>query len=395
MDLSEARRRLARIDRSGWGVGPLYAGVQPDGAAALSTNAAAPDAGEARAPCDAASLTEALSDRLGAPTRITALSPLSGGAVHAHWALDAQVAGETAPRRLVLRAPQGAPLSISHSAAVEDQVIRAARAVDVVAPESLGPLTVGEGECDARTFLVLQRLEGRADPPALLALDEAVGDRLAGTLGRMLARLHGVRPASQPIPALSAPPKDPAAARLGELRRDLDAMGAVQPTLDWGLAWLAQRLEDLPRGPICLAHRDFRTANFLIDGRGGLQAILDWEFAAWSDGAEDLGWLTAVCWRFHRRARACGGFGSLSALLDGYQAAGGSGVTDAQLGFWRVYALVRWAVIALMQGARFDPDDPDTLDCGLTPWRLPELEVEILRRTRPGAPLEAALEVDP
>lgn len=393
MDLSEARRRLARLDRGGWGVGPLYAGVRPEEAAELITTAAAPGAEEARTPCDVASLTEALSDRFGAPARIQALSPLSGGAVHAHWALDAQVAGEAGPRRLVLRAPQGAPLVISHAPSVEHQVIEAAVAAGVPAPRSLGPLR-GE-EAGDRPFLVLERLEGRTDPAVLLALDEAAGDRLAETLGRALARLHAVGPTTHPIPALGAPPEDPAAARLGELRRDLDAMGAVQPALDWGLAWLAQRLDDLPRGPVRLAHRDFRTANFLIDGQGRLKAVLDWEFAAWSDPAEDLGWLTAVCWRFHRRNRACGGFGSLSALLEGYHAAGGAPVTEAQLGFWRVYALIRWAVIALMQGARFDPDDPDTLDCGLTPWRLPELAVEILRRTRPGASLEAALEVDP
>eukprot|EP01035_Chromulina_nebulosa_P049233 gene49233-66860_t len=30
----------------------------------------------------------------------------------------------------------------------------------------------------------------------------------------------------------------------------------------------------------------------------GLTGILDWEFAAWGDPHEDIGWLCARCWRF-------------------------------------------------------------------------------------------------
>ena len=40
----------------------------------------------------------------------------------------------------------------------------------------------------------------------------------------------------------------------------------------------------------------------------------DWEFAAWSDPYEDLGWLCARCWRFGNWEREAGGLGSRQAF---------------------------------------------------------------------------------
>ncbi|MEQ8604058.1 MAG: phosphotransferase family protein [Marivibrio sp.] len=396
MDLSQARRELARGDRNGWGVGPLYAGVDEAAAARLGTRrsdakpAAEDDAFQAAA---RERLQQALSRALGARLLIERVERLPGGAVHAHWAVVARLGKSGARRDVVLRAPHGAQLAISHPPEVEHAVIQAAGEAGVAAPRSYGP--VDPPEADGPRLLALQRIAGRADPPSILALDDDAGDRLARQVGGTLARLHALRPAVRPIPPLGSPPEDAARARIAELRAGLDALGAVRPALEWGLVWLAQRADDLPRGPVCLCHRDYRTANFMIEPDGALQAVLDWEFATWSDAAEDIGWLSAVCWRFERRDRACGGFGSMAALLAGYRAAGGAEMTPARLGFWRVYALIRWAVIALQQGARFDPDDPDTLDCGVTPWRLAELETEILRRTPAGGALAQTLEADP
>ena len=50
-------------------------------------------------------------------------------------------------------------------------------------------------------------------------------------------------------------------------------------------------------GPTVLCHCDFRTGNYMMNG-DELTAVLDWEFAAWSDPGEDLGWLCCRSWRF-------------------------------------------------------------------------------------------------
>ena len=43
--------------------------------------------------------------------------------------------------------------------------------------------------------------------------------------------------------------------------------------------------------------------------RRGWWRILDWEFAAWSDPDEDLGWFCLGCWRFGAYAQEAGGIG--------------------------------------------------------------------------------------
>ena len=64
-----------------------------------------------------------------------------------------------------------------------------------------------------------------------------------------------------------------------------------------------------PPGRVCLIHADFRTGNYLVD-EGELTAILDWEFAAFGDPLEDLGWMLVRYWRFGAYEREAGGIGS-------------------------------------------------------------------------------------
>jgi hypothetical protein len=164
------------------------------------------------------------------------------------------------------------------------------------------------------------------------------------------------------------------------LRAALDPLGGSYPALDWGLSWLADHCPD--RAPYVLTHRDWRTGNLMLR-EGALEQILDWEFADWSDGYEDIGWLSAPCWCFTRRDRPLGGFGAWGAFAQGYWAQSGEGLDPARLHFWQVLALVRWAIIALRQGQRFRPSQGASLEFGLTAWRLPELCWEILQRTPP------------
>ncbi|MDH5265656.1 MAG: phosphotransferase, partial [Betaproteobacteria bacterium] len=144
------------------------------------------------------------------------------------------------------------------------------------------------------------------------------------------------------------------------------------------LAWCA-RNAPAPLPP-CLLHRDYRTGNYLVhDGR--LAAILDWEFAAWGDAREDLGWMLARCWRFARPDREAGGTGSADDFLAGYAEAGGRATTREETRYWQVMAHLRWAVIALQQAERHRSGSQPSLELALTAHIVPELEQEILALT--------------
>ncbi len=53
-----------------------------------------------------------------------------------------------------------------------------------------------------------------------------------------------------------------------------------------------------------------------------------------------------------------------------------------RLGYWEVMAHVRWAVIALQQAERHASGAQESLELALTAHVVPELELEILDRTR-------------
>ena len=137
-----------------------------------------------------------------------------------------------------------------------------------------------------------------------------------------------------------------------------------------------------------LAHQDFRTGNFLID-EAGLTAILDWEFAAWSDPMADIGWFCAECWRFSRPDLEAGGLCERAPFYEGYAAASGRAIDATRVRWWELVAHLRWAVIALQQGRR-TASGPEALNLALTARIADTLELAALRTTAPDRTLEGA-----
>jgi aminoglycoside phosphotransferase (APT) family kinase protein len=173
-------------------------------------------------------------------------------------------------------------------------------------------------------------------------------------------------------------------ARVEEYRRHLDALDAREPTLEWALSWLERR----PPSPCatCLIHGDFRTGNYLVE-KGELTAILDWEFAAFGDPREDLGWMLARFWRFGAYRREAGGIAGREVLLDAYEAGSGEVLDRNAVQWWEVMATVRWAMIALMQVDRHRSGVEPSLELALTAHVVPMLELDLLTRI---AELESA-----
>jgi aminoglycoside phosphotransferase (APT) family kinase protein len=311
-----------------------------------------------------------------ASIELAPLRLLPGGAVQENWLIEARLAGGPfeGRQRFVLRKAAPTTLTLSHEAATEFAVLRVVHEAGVAVPE---PLFLCRDRALLGTpFLVMRWSPGVADG-AVLAADGA-NEALAERLGRELALLHRIVPPRADLAALGAPPADAAAARLALYRDMLDASGDAHPVAEWGMRWLLRHAPP-PAAPV-LCHGDFRTGNYLVVERR-LTAVLDWEFAGWSDPDEDIGWFCLGCWRFGAYERAAGGIAPRAAFLRGYMAASGRRLDPARLRYWEAMAALRWLVIALAQRDRFLKGGERSLDLALTGRRPAECELEILRLT--------------
>jgi aminoglycoside phosphotransferase (APT) family kinase protein len=309
------------------------------------------------------------------------MARLGGGAIQENWSLDVACRGGRldGEHALVLRTDAASRVPVSWDRAQEYRILEAAFRAGVAAPE---PIALCEDTgVIGKVFYVMRRAGGEARGHKLVR-DPAVrarGEALAGRLGAELAKLHRLAP---PVPGLGfipVPDRPPALWRVAEYRRHLDELRAAELVLEWALAWLERHAPEGER--LCLVHSDFRTGNFLVED-GGLTAVLDWEFAGFSDPLEDLGWMLAKCWRFGAYELEAGGIGSREAFLAGYEAEAGRPVDRAAVPYWEVMATVRWAVIALMQAARHYRGHESSLELALTAHVLPVLELDLLTRVR-------------
>ncbi len=326
-----------------------------------------------------AALAEWIAERAGArAASIEGCERLSGGAVHENWGLEVRLEGVAGRRDLVLRADAPSRIEESRPLAQEFALLRAVFAAGVAVPEPLWhcaePAVIG------RPFFLMRRVAGTAVARRVVrrvaALDQ--GDALAQGLARELAGIHAIVPPRADLAFLGAPSATPALDLVAHCRAYLDRRGEPRPTLEWGLRWL-ERHAPQTAAPV-LAHRDFRTGNYLLDG-DRLTAILDWEFAGWSDSMEDLGWFCAKCWRFGAWALEAGGIAPKATFTRAYEAASGRRVDADAVRYWEVMAHVRWAVIALQQADRHLGGGEESLELALLGRRPAELEYEILRLT--------------
>jgi aminoglycoside phosphotransferase (APT) family kinase protein len=327
-------------------------------------------------------LSRWLAEAVGARrVEIERMARLGGGAIQENWGLDVAIEGGRLDGRheLVLRTDAPSKVAVSWGRAEEFRILEVAYRAGVTVPE---PIASCEDEgVIGRTFYLMRRAHGEARGHKLVR-DPAVrakGEQLTRRLGAELAKLHRLRPPVAGLEFIPVPDRSPAAWRIAEYRRHLDALGCQEPVLEWALTWL-ERHE--PEGQeLRLVHADFRTGNYLV-ADGELTAVLDWEFAGFSDPLEDLGWMLGKYWRFGAYAQEAGGVGSRAALLAGYEAEAGHGIDRAAVPYWEVMGTVRWAVIALMQAARHFAGHEDSLELALTAHVLPVLELDLLTRVR-------------
>lgn len=324
----------------------------------------------------AAGLASAAARYFGGPARIEGLRRDSGGASRQTWSFDAVAAGKR--HELILRRDPpltGAKGERERSAALdratEFAVLRAAFQAGVRAPEALFELTPADGLGEA---FVMRRVGGTAiarkllrDPPYAEART-----RIAGQLGEILARIHGVDPAT--LPPLD---RREAADHIASLRGLLDTLGYAAPVFELALTWLDRR-KPVPIERPSLVHGDYRTGNYLAD-ETGVSAILDWEGAHLGDPVEDLGWVCVKSWRFGSVDKPAGGFGSREELWTAYQRAGGAKVDPARAHWWEVFGTVRWGIICHTQAWKHLSGAQQSMEMASIGRRAVETEVDLLQ----------------
>jgi len=310
---------------------------------------------------------------------ITGAKLLSGGAIQENWLLEIDAAGGRldGTERVVLRTDAASGVDESHGRPEEFRLLSAGFEAGMTVPEPLA--LEATGGVIGKPFYVMRAAAGTANPRFLTrdrSMDPLRGE-LARQIGREMARLHGIRQPRPDLEFLGALPADPAAQRIAELYGFLDTLPKAYPALEWGLRWL--ELNRPPAGPSALCHRDFRTGNYMVaDGR--LTAVLDWEFAGWSDPLEDIGWFCARCWRFGADDREAGGIGSRADLYAGYEEQAGAPLDWSRVPFWEVLATVRWGTIALLQGERHNSGAERSIELALTGRKAAEMELDVLQQ---------------
>lgn len=322
---------------------------------------------------DEQALAAWLSGAAGAEVSIAAMSLLSGGAIQQNWRLDALVGGR--PQAWVLRTDAPATLAASRSRGEEFRLLRAAFAAGVTVPEPL--YLCEDASVTGAPFFVMRRVEGITAGHRIVRSETLGGGRtaLVAALGRQLGRIHAIRPPRQDLGFLGSAPPNPAQNFVRSMQKSLDSQQIPRPMLEWGLRHL-ERSAHAPED-LVLCHNDFRTGNYMVTEQG-ITGILDWEFAAWGDPHEDIGWLLARCWRFGSQYEV-GGVGPREPFLAAYEAETGRTPDPARIAWWQIAASIRWAVIAIAQAERHVSGREPSLELALTGHIVPELELDVVR----------------
>ena len=306
-------------------------------------------------------------------TEVDLLERMSGGAVQQNWALDVRnVGGRFAgAQRWVLRMDAPAAVDESLTRSQEFRVLQVMHDAGVLAPRPLW--FCDDASVAGAEFFIMERLPGVAAGHRVARDARIVPDRagVARDLANNLSRIHSVRPHA----ALDFLDTSLARDNISHYRAYLDTLSEPYPVLEWGLRWCERNAPAAEE--TTFIHRDYRTGNYLVE-RGSISGVLDWEFAAFGNPLEDVGWLFAKCWRFGQNRFPVGGVAEAADFLQQYERAAGRTVDAFALRYWQVMAHVRWAVIALQQRERHRSGVERSLELALTGHLLSDLEQEIL-----------------
>jgi len=298
-------------------------------------------------------MKEQLVERLGA--EIVALRQLAGGASKEAWAVELADGRELLVRRAGVGVIHRDTLTLEQ----EFHVLEAAVAAGVRAPRPIAYL----GDVEGREAFAMELVEGETigrrlvrDPPAGLPQEMAAE----------LAKIHTIAP-------LDFLPRGGAIERFYD---ELDSVGEPHPAIEYGLAWVRERLSPTcPREPT-FVHGDFRLGNLAVTDH--LVAVLDWEFAHVGDPIEDVAWPLVRAWRFGVDALRLGGIGEVEPYLERYNELTGHEISPAELLVWEVFGNAKWAIGCLTQSRRHLSGQDRSVEYAVLGRMAAEMEYELL-----------------
>ena len=284
---------------------------------------------------------------------VVSLRQVAGGASKEAWAVDLADGRELLVRRAGVGVIHRDTLTLEQ----EFHVLEAAVAAGVRAPRPISYL----GEVGGREAFAMERVEGETigrrlvrDPPLDLPLE----------LADELAKIHAVEP-------LDFLPRGDA---IGRFYDELDSVGEPHPAIEYGLAWVRERLTSA-REPT-FVHGDFRLGNLAVTDH--LVAVLDWEFAHVGDPVEDVAWPLVRAWRFGADARRLCGIGDVEPYLARYNELTGRDITLDELLVWEVFGNVKWAIGCLTQSRRHLNGQDRSVEYAVLGRMAAEMEYELL-----------------
>jgi aminoglycoside phosphotransferase (APT) family kinase protein len=140
--------------------------------------------------------------------------------------------------------------------------------------------------------------------------------------------------------------------------QDIAAVDRVHDTL-------ARRIPEQRESTV--VHGDFRLGNCVVDVRGDIQAVLDWEICTLGDPRADVGYVLATWAEAGDPLRAddhnptlAAGFTTRAALLERYAERSGRDVSEipffVAFSFWRLACILEGVLARILSGARGDAD---------------------------------------
>ena len=293
---------------------------------------------------------------------------LSGGASRETWAFDASGADGTTFELILRRDPPGrAPAAVDECALLNE----AAR-VGVAVPGVRFELDEDDGI--GRGF-VMDRIDGETLGRRIVGDEVLRGARVgfARRCGEILASVHAMDIDRAGL-RMPTDPSQFVVDQIDGFEQLVDSFGVARPVLELAMRWLRAHQPALHEATV--VHGDFRVGNLIV-GPEGIRSVLDWELAHVGDPAEDLGWLCVRSWRFGGPGRV-GGIGDVADLIEGYRAAGGRPITEADIGYWEVFGNLRWAVICLAQTFAHLNGDHRSVELAAIGRRVCEVEHDLM-----------------